>query len=475
MDQVPFNPSVVAITGGTIVGVTLSGSTILASTLSGNTILNSTSSGGTHVGGTFSGNTFINPTISGGTMVGTAISGSTITVQDGSLTVIGSADATKTLKFEVDAQSAGIDLVIDTGAQTVDRTVTFPVLAGAANIVVREAALTDNAAVRADGTTGKVQDSAVIIDDSNNVTGVVGLTTTGAVVAGTTLTATTTFKSGATALDADFTGEFGTPYVASIGSNNSAYSFVGLANQNTSVGAWVIGAHTRSTGTDANTIVQSGDELAHFGAFGADGAAYRQAGYFAFEVDGTPGSADMPGRCKLFLTPDGSATPGLVCTWNNAGDLAMAAGNTITVPGGIIFANETLANYDEGTWTPTIFGDSVGGSPTYSNQVGLFTRVGRLVYAVFRVTISAKNTTAGNIGVGGLPFTANATAAASAAFSYLDGATFPAGRTHIGGYQQPSTTYITLYFSGSGVAPSRIDAANVTDALDIIGSVIYGV
>lgn len=115
------------------------------------------------------------------------------------------------------------------------------------------------------------------------------------------------------------------------------------------------------------------------------------------------------------------------------------------------------------------------GAPTYVNQVGLFTRIGRLVYAVFRVTISAKNTTAGNIGVGGLPFTANATAAASAVFSYMDGATFPAGRTHIGGYQQPSTTYITLYFSGSGVAPARVDAAAVTDALDIIGSVIYGV
>lgn len=75
MEQVPFNPSVVALTGGTAVGLTLSGCTILASTLSGNTILNSTSSGGTHVGGTFSGNTIIGPTISGGTSVGMTLSG----------------------------------------------------------------------------------------------------------------------------------------------------------------------------------------------------------------------------------------------------------------------------------------------------------------------------------------------------------------------------------------------------------------
>jgi hypothetical protein len=75
MDLVPFNSSVVAITGGTIVGVTLSGVTILGSTLSGNTLVNSTISGGTYVGGTFSGNTIIGPTLSGGTSVGMTLSG----------------------------------------------------------------------------------------------------------------------------------------------------------------------------------------------------------------------------------------------------------------------------------------------------------------------------------------------------------------------------------------------------------------
>ena len=46
-------------------------------------------------------------------------------------------------------------------------------------------ATTDNAVTRFDGTTGNVQNSGVIIDDSNNVTGVVALTTTGAISAGT--------------------------------------------------------------------------------------------------------------------------------------------------------------------------------------------------------------------------------------------------------------------------------------------------
>jgi len=46
-------------------------------------------------------------------------------------------------------------------------------------------ATTDNAVTRFDGTTGNLQNSGVIIDDSNNVTGVVALTTTGAISAGT--------------------------------------------------------------------------------------------------------------------------------------------------------------------------------------------------------------------------------------------------------------------------------------------------
>ena len=63
------------------------------------------------------------------TAVGLAASSSTpLTVADSAFTIVGSADATKTLKFEVDAQTAGADLTINTGAQTVDRTLTAPVL-----------------------------------------------------------------------------------------------------------------------------------------------------------------------------------------------------------------------------------------------------------------------------------------------------------------------------------------------------------
>ncbi len=95
--------------------------------------------------------------------------------RDDYFNIIGSGDPTKKLVFEVDAQTTGKTVTISTGAQILDRTITVPVLGGAANMVMREAGLTDNAVVRADGANGLIQNTAVIIDDSNNITGVASL------------------------------------------------------------------------------------------------------------------------------------------------------------------------------------------------------------------------------------------------------------------------------------------------------------
>ena len=59
----------------------------------------------------------------------------------------------------------------------------------------------------------------------------------------------------------------------------------------------------------------------------------------------------------------------------------------------------TLDDYEEGTWTP-----SVGGSATYVAQVGAYTKIGRLVVATFEVNISSIGT-GGTTSISGLPFT----------------------------------------------------------------------
>jgi hypothetical protein len=59
---------------------------------------------------------------------------STVTVVDGNFSILGSSDATKKLKFEVDTQSSGFTLTLDVGAQSASRTLLVPVLAGSDTI-----------------------------------------------------------------------------------------------------------------------------------------------------------------------------------------------------------------------------------------------------------------------------------------------------------------------------------------------------
>lgn len=58
------------------------------------------------------------------------------TVVDGSFSITGSGDINKTLKFEVDAQSTGADLTVNSGAQTADRSLSVPVLTADATLMV---------------------------------------------------------------------------------------------------------------------------------------------------------------------------------------------------------------------------------------------------------------------------------------------------------------------------------------------------
>ena len=59
---------------------------------------------------------------------------------------------------------------------------------------------------------------------------------------------------------------------------------------------------------------------------------------------------------------------------------------------------------EEGSWTPTVYGHTTAGTPTYTTQVGEYLRIGRLCYASYNVVISNKGGMAGRIRIGGLPF-----------------------------------------------------------------------
>jgi len=98
-------------------------------------------------------------------------------------------------------------------------------------------------------------------------------------------------------------------------------------------------------------------------------------------------------------------------TLNTNGALALSGASTSANGVGITFpvtqsasteAN-TLDDYEEGSWTPTISGDSTAGTGTYTFQQGAYTKVGRLVTVQAKLGWSA-HTGIGNMLITNLPF-----------------------------------------------------------------------
>jgi hypothetical protein len=83
-----------------------------------------------------------------------------------------------------------------------------------------------------------------------------------------------------------------------------------ILNSNNANGPSINFAKTRGTSAGSSTVVQSGDTLGVINFAGGDGTDIESpAAKIVVEVDGTPGSNDMPGRIIFQTTSDGSASP----------------------------------------------------------------------------------------------------------------------------------------------------------------------
>ena len=164
---------------------------------------------------------------------------------------------------------------------------------------------TDNAIVRFDGTGGKTgQTSSVLIDDSNNVSGI------GTLAAGaTTISGDTVVANGyhlvvghSAPINIGSVGELqvlGTAAgdteiaAARFSANSGGPSFAFLKSRNGSIGS--------------STIVQNGDELGGVIWYSDDGNDFYSSSARIFAaVDGTPGENDVPGRLIFATTADGA-------------------------------------------------------------------------------------------------------------------------------------------------------------------------
>lgn len=205
--------------------------------------------------------------------------------------------------------------------------------------------------------------------------------------------------------------------------NNSAYLEFGTANDGLGTQKMVLDVSgslflntTRVSGNNANILTLAdnvtGLQTSEFGvrilATSNNGQAKSAIG---FEADG---GTNNDTRISFYTQLNASSLDRQVTITRN-GNLNLVTGNLVigTAGKGIDFSadgnaggmtSELLDDYEEGTFTPTAFGETTAGTTTYTNQLGYYTKIGRQVNVTLLITWTALTGT-GNLRIGGLPFT----------------------------------------------------------------------
>jgi hypothetical protein len=100
---------------------------------------------------------------------------------------------------------------------------------------------------------------------------------------------------------------------------------------------------SRNATVGSHTIVQSGDGLGTVAFAGSDGTAYIRGAQIRVEVDGTPGTNDMPGRLLFSTTADGASSPTERFRISNFGGWGLAGANYGTANTQAIVSNGNAA------------------------------------------------------------------------------------------------------------------------------------
>jgi hypothetical protein len=114
----------------------------------------------------------------------------------------------------------------------------------------------------------------------------------------------------------------------------------------------------------------------------------------------------LPTNTGTIITQN--STPAFASTIGVGGATAAASGAGITFPATASASSDanTLDDYEEGTWTVTAT-PQTSGSITLSSDTGWYTKVGRLVVATSKLTVSGVSSPTGLIKIS-LPFTIGA-------------------------------------------------------------------
>ena len=161
-------------------------------------------------------------------------------------------------------------------------------------------------------------------------------------------------------------------------------------------------------------------------------------------------------------------TPSFATTIGVGGATAAASGAGITFPASQSASSDanTLDDYEEGTWTP-----SIGGNATYIVQSGYYRKIGSLVFISAYILINSKGTGSDTI-ISGLPFNPGAaTSTNESVFAVSKAETLSASVTSISLRNNGTDIYSTYRTSAS--SSGTVNGAYIQNSTELNFSGCY--
>lgn len=245
----------------------------------------------------------------------------------------------------------------------------------------------------------------------------------------------------------------------------------------------------RANGTiDSPSALLTDDEIAELSVKGYGASGYSSTGRAHVRAHAAENWTDSAQGTywAITTTPIGSTTPQIRAIFNNDGKTSFGAtatsqvntsGGALQTINGVTFpavqspvsdAN-TLDDYEEGTFTPTLYGGTVAGTQTYgASTYGRYTKVGDVAHVQGRVTLAAKDGAAsGIVFLGGLPFTSFSAGTQALYLGLISNVSNTAGYSFFTAVLGGSSTAGNIFENGSGIARLNVAMTAIANNTDI--------
>jgi hypothetical protein len=187
-------------------------------------------------------------------------------------------------------------------------------------------------------------------------------------------------------------------------------------------------------------------------------------GDYTFTIDGTGTAARL--NANQTFTGTNQFNQNIVLA--NGIGISFAA----TSDGTGTMTSEILADYEEGTWTPTVVGSTAAGTATYVSRSGFYTKIGRLVTVQFQVGYQSHDGT-GDLRIGGLPYTSNSTSLNEAFGAILANSLNWTGGTMLTIAVLANSSQVRIFGSTDNAALSTQQCVNQAGTANIYGTISY--